>query len=46
MIFGFMILPMVIIGKDTILGNLSFIKYLYPYYDINALIINSGLKDI
>lgn len=46
MIFGFIILPMIIIGKDTFLRYFDFIKYLYPYYDLNVLIINSSFKDI
>ena len=33
-IFGFIVMPMVIFGKDNIFGYFSFLKYFYPYFDV------------
>jgi hypothetical protein len=43
MLFGFILLPIIILGKDTFLGYFSFIKYFYPYYDINRIIMGQVL---
>jgi hypothetical protein len=46
MLMGFVVLPMIIIGKDTWLGYFGFVKYIYPYYDLTSLMINQGMKDV
>lgn len=42
-LFGFILLPIIILGKQTFLGYFSFVKYLYPYYDINMIIMSQAL---
>ena len=32
--FGMMLMPMLIFAKDTFFGYLTFLKYLYPYFDL------------
>ncbi len=44
MVFGFVLLPMIIIGEKTILGNLKFIKYFYPFYDLNVMVLSNTMK--
>ncbi len=38
-IFGLVILPLIIFGQQTFLGNLAFIKYFYPYYDLSVMVL-------
>jgi hypothetical protein len=46
MLFGFIFLPMIILGSGTFLGHLSFIKYIYPYYDLNIILLKESLKGV
>jgi len=42
-IFGFILLPMIILGRNSFLGHLDFIKYFYPYYDLNIMLLKDTL---
>lgn len=44
MLFGFILLPMIILGKSTFLRYFEFIKYLYPYYDLNLLMMKDTMS--
>ena len=36
---GFIIIPMVLFGQKTFFGKLEFIKYFYPYFDLNVKVL-------
>jgi hypothetical protein len=44
MLFGFILLPMIILAKSTFLGYFTFIKYFYLYYDLNYMIMKSNMQ--
>jgi hypothetical protein len=44
MLFGFILLPMIILGKNTFLGRFEFVKYFYPYYDLNLIVMKESMK--
>ena len=37
--FGMMVMPMIVFGKDTYFGYLSFLKYIYPYFDLTVKVV-------
>lgn len=37
---------MIILGEKTFLGHFSFIKYIYPYYDLNIILLKESLKGV
>lgn len=43
-LFGFIVLPLVIFGEWSFLKYLGFLKYLYPYYDMNVVLLGDTLK--
>ena len=46
LLFGFILLPMIILGEKTFLGHFSFIKYIYPYYDLNIILMRESIKGV
>lgn len=46
LLFGFIVLPMIILGEKTFLGYFSFIKYIYPYYDLNIILLRESIKGV
>lgn len=49
MLLGFVLLPVLLFGGNTFLRYFKFIKYIYPYYDMNVAVYmdgNSSMKNI
>lgn len=38
MVLGFIIMPMILFGQETFFRHIDFLKYLYPYFDLNVYV--------